>query len=85
MTGTALIVEDHPEQADLVARILSLRHTQSSSPKRRDGSADPRESVPDIVLLDLMLPDINGFDVCRAAPYGPRHDADPDRHAHGAQ
>ena len=22
MTGTALIVEDHPEQADLVARIL---------------------------------------------------------------
>ena len=25
MMGTALIVEDHPEQADLVARILRLR------------------------------------------------------------
>ena len=27
--GTALIAEDHPEQADLVARILRLRDYQS--------------------------------------------------------
>ena len=29
MMGTALIVEDHPEQADLVARDLRLRNYES--------------------------------------------------------
>jgi DNA-binding response OmpR family regulator len=64
--GTALIVEDHPEQADLVARILRLRNYDPIVAE--DGETAlrlAREHVPDVVLLDLMLPDINGFDVCR--------------------
>jgi DNA-binding response OmpR family regulator len=64
--GTALIVEDHPEQADLVARILRMRDYQPILAE--DGEAGlrlARERHPDVILLDLMLPDINGFDVCR--------------------
>jgi DNA-binding response OmpR family regulator len=64
--GTALIVEDHPEQADLVARILRMRDYHSILAE--DGEAGlrlARERHPDVMLLDLMLPDINGFDVCR--------------------
>jgi DNA-binding response OmpR family regulator len=64
--GTALIVEDHPEQAELVARILSMRDYESIV--AADGETAlrvARERIPDVVLLDLMLPDINGFDVCR--------------------
>lgn len=64
--GTALIVEDHPEQADLVSRILSLRAYRPIIAE--DGEAGlrlAREEHPDVMLLDLMLPDINGFDVCR--------------------
>src|SRR5271154_3015519 len=64
--GTALIVEDHPEQAELVARILRLREYEPIVAE--DGEAGlrlARECVPDVMLLDLMLPDINGFDVCR--------------------
>lgn len=63
---TALIVEDHPEQADLVARILRMRAYQPILAE--DGEAGlklAREQHPDVILLDLMLPDINGFDVCR--------------------
>jgi DNA-binding response OmpR family regulator len=64
--ATALIVEDHPEQADLVARILSLRNYEPIlADCGETGLRLARERVPDIVLLDLMLPDINGFDVCR--------------------
>jgi DNA-binding response OmpR family regulator len=64
--ATALIVEDHPEQADLVARILRLRNFDPIVAEDGEtGLRLAREHVPDVVLLDLMLPDINGFDVCR--------------------
>jgi DNA-binding response OmpR family regulator len=64
--GTALIVEDHPEQADLVARILRLRDYEPIlADCGETGLRLARQHVPDVVLLDLMLPDINGFDVCR--------------------
>ena len=66
MMGTALIVEDHPEQADVVARLLSTRSYRSIVAENGEtGLRLARESDPDVVLLDLMLPDINGFDVCR--------------------
>jgi DNA-binding response OmpR family regulator len=64
--ATALIVEDQPEQADLVARILRLRDYESIVAEDGEtGLRMARERIPDVVLLDLMLPDINGFDVCR--------------------
>jgi DNA-binding response OmpR family regulator len=64
--GTALIVEDHPEQADLVARIVRLRNYDPIVAEDGEtGLRLAREHLPDVVLLDLMLPDINGFDVCR--------------------
>lgn len=63
---TALIVEDHPEQAELVARILRLRDFDAIlAGDGETGLRLARERSPDVVLLDLMLPDINGFDVCR--------------------
>lgn len=64
--ATALIVEDHPEQAELVARLLRLRaYAPVIAEDGETGLRLARERMPDVVLLDLMLPDINGFDVCR--------------------
>ncbi len=63
---TALIVEDHPEQASLVARILRTREIEPIiAEDGRNGLRLARKHLPDVLLLDLMLPDINGFDVCR--------------------
>lgn len=36
------------------------------APTGADGLAEFRRTVPDLVLLDLRLPDMSGFDVCRA-------------------
>jgi DNA-binding response OmpR family regulator len=64
--ATAVIVEDHPEQAGLIARILRMRDIQPLIAETGEtGLALAKKHQPDVVLLDLMLPDINGFDVCR--------------------
>jgi len=36
------------------------------APNGTDGLAEFRRTPPDLVLLDLRLPDLSGFDVCRA-------------------
>jgi DNA-binding response OmpR family regulator len=64
--ATALIVEDHPEQAGLVARILRMRQFEAIiAEDGRNGLRLARKHLPDVLLLDLMLPDLNGFDICR--------------------
>ncbi len=64
--ATALIVEDHPDQARLVEKILGLRgYAAVIAEDGETGLRLARERQPDVVLLDLMLPDVNGFDVCR--------------------
>jgi len=64
--ATALVVEDHPEQATLVSKILGLRGFRSMvAPDGETGLLMARQERPDVLLLDLMLPDISGFDVCR--------------------
>jgi DNA-binding response OmpR family regulator len=63
---TALIVEDHPDQADMVAKMLRLhRYEPVVAADGTTGLELARRLAPDVVLLDLMLPDISGFDVCR--------------------
>jgi DNA-binding response OmpR family regulator len=64
--ATALIVEDHPDQARLVAQLLRLRGYVPILAKTGEAGLQlARRHAPDIVLLDLMLPDISGFEVCR--------------------
>lgn len=64
--ATALIVEDHPDQAEMVARLLKLRDfAPVVAVDGESGLELARRLCPDVVLLDLMLPDITGFDVCR--------------------
>lgn len=66
MMSTALIVEDHPDQAAMVAQVLALRSYKPIVAENGEtGLKLAREHRPDVVVLDLMLPDINGFDVCR--------------------
>ncbi len=63
---TALIVEDDPDQAQMAARFLRFRQFDSSiAPTGGLGLEMARSLRPDVVLLDLMLPDTTGFDVCR--------------------
>src|SRR5271165_6233706 len=63
---TALIVEDDSEQAKVVARFLRFRDFESTIVEDgKTGLGLARQYLPDVLLLDLKLPDVTGFEVCR--------------------
>lgn len=64
---SALIVEDEPEANRLLSLLVQLRgYTTQSVFTGNEALESARRSQPDIVFLDLMLPDTNGYDVCRS-------------------
>jgi two-component system phosphate regulon response regulator PhoB len=74
MNELILIVED---EADLVATLeYNLEregyHTRTAQNGEAALEALAAEPVPDLVLLDLMLPDISGLDICRQVKRGER-------------
>jgi DNA-binding response OmpR family regulator len=62
-----LIVEDDPDIAQLIAHYLQKAgHTTECLTSGSGVVAHARASAPDVVLLDLMLPGIDGLMVCQA-------------------
>ncbi len=60
-----LIIEDEPDIARGLRDALEFEHFDvSTSGRGREGIKMLREHGADLVILDLMLPDINGFHVC---------------------
>ena len=61
---TIVYVEDEPEMIDLVKLILSRKgYHVIGAEGGQQGLDIVREHLPDLVLLDLMMPDVEGWDV----------------------
>jgi two-component system response regulator MprA len=61
-----LVVEDEPDIADFVRRGLVLKGYEVAVARTgEEGLNSARESSPDLVILDLMLPGMDGIEVCR--------------------
>src|SRR5512138_3064847 len=66
MTQRILVVDDEPAVTDLLA--YNLRKAHYDVLTAADGRTTLRlagESKPHLILLDLMIPEVDGFDVCR--------------------
>ncbi|TME70001.1 MAG: response regulator, partial [Chloroflexi bacterium] len=62
---SVVVVEDDPASADVLQRRLQANGMKVAVGRDGgEGLALVRQIVPDLVLLDVMLPDTDGYDVC---------------------
>lgn len=61
-----LIVEDNPRNMKLVRDVLQVKgHTTLEATTGEDGVALAREKIPDLILMDIQLPKMNGIEALR--------------------
>ena len=67
MQEKILIIEDEPDIVKMLEYNLKKEGFRVvSAPDGQEGLRQARKQCPDIILLDLMLPEIDGLEVCRA-------------------
>ena len=61
-----LIVDDHPSIVRAVSRLLGFDYDVVGSLSHGEGLLQAAQSLqPEVILLDVNLPDINGLTACR--------------------
>lgn len=65
--GRVLVVDDTPANVKLLADLLGVRgYAVTTAVSGEEALAKVRDARPDLVLLDVMMPGLSGYDVCRA-------------------
>ena len=65
-TRKIIIVEDEEDIREIIQYTLNREGYKAFSVGNgQDALQMIRETIPDLVLLDLMLPDLSGIDICR--------------------
>lgn len=69
---TLLVIDDNPDAIQLVSRLLADQHcTVIGATSVADGLGLARRAHPDLILLDLMLPEQDGWDALQTLKHDP--------------
>jgi threonine synthase len=73
-TRTVLIIDDNPDDAHLIRRFLEAKKSYRVFHAKDgwDGLAQARQRLPGLVVLDLTMPEIDGFSVLEELKYDKR-------------
>ena len=62
---TLLVVDDVVANIDMLIRALSEDYSVRVATDGAKALASVKKALPDLILLDVMMPGIDGFEVCR--------------------
>jgi CheY-like chemotaxis protein len=62
-----LIINDDPDMINLIRLLLQRKYDDQviGIVGGREGLAKARETTPNLIILDIMMPDLDGYEVCR--------------------
>ena len=67
-----LIAEDEPDIRELVAFTLRFAgHEVTATPNGEEALYKAGEIIPDLILMDVRMPRMTGYDACRAMKQNP--------------
>jgi diguanylate cyclase (GGDEF)-like protein len=66
-----LAVDDQKTNLVMLSTILSKEYSVSTADNGTEALERARENLPDLILLDILLPDINGFEVLKRLKEAP--------------
>lgn len=68
--ASVLVVEDNTDVATYIGEVVGENHTVSYARNGRQGLDMAAALMPDIIITDLIMPDINGLQLCRSIRTG---------------
>ena len=63
-TRKILLVEDNPELLDILVSLFSESYEVTTATNGKDGLQKAREIQPDLVVSDVMMPEMSGTEMC---------------------
>lgn len=76
--GRILLIDDDPDLRDMISLVLHDKgYTIAAVDKGAAGLTKARQEFPDLIILDLTLPDMDGLEVCSQLKTSPRTRAIP--------
>jgi CheY-like chemotaxis protein len=60
-----LVVEDNSEVREYIREVLEPHYKVEEAEEGREGIAKARKIIPDLILSDVMMPEVDGYQLCR--------------------
>ncbi len=69
---TVLVVDDTPANLNLLARVLNKQYRVQLAVSGTKALQIVERDPPDLIVLDVMMPELDGYEVCRRLKLDPR-------------
>ncbi len=63
--NTVLVVDDTPQNIEILGNILDKHYVVKIAPNGKRALAIAQSQRPDLILLDIMMPEMSGYEVCQ--------------------